>query len=112
MVKQYPHTMKWTPAGTPPTTDPSTGFPVPGNPASEKSAKCRYENFRQSNHKEFTGADGKTIMQKGTIFVQFGQEVPELFDRVTVTDDATGEKEYEGHVLNVYTGQMNSTVAV
>lgn len=103
--------MTWVGPGTPPTTD-ANGFPVPGSPGETVTARCRYENFGITNRREWTGEDGETVWQRGTIFVEFGQPLPRKFERVTVTDDTDGYLEFEGPVLNVYTGQMNSTLAV
>lgn len=104
--------MTWTGPGTPPTIDPVTGFPVPGTPGELMTAKCRYENFGMTNRREWTGEDGKSILQRGTVYVKFGDPVPDKFEHIVVTDDANGYKEFEGPVLNVYTGQLNSTIAV
>lgn len=112
-VHHYPHTMSWTGPGTPATVDPVTGFPVPGTPGETVTARCRYENFGMTNRKEWTGEDGQTIQQRGTIYVKFGEPVPGKFERVTVTDDYDGNYlEVDLPVLNVYKGQLNSTLAV
>lgn len=104
--------MSWTGKGGAPTVDPDTGFPKPGSQGTSYSVKCRYENFAVSNRKEWTGEDGKTILQRGTIFVPFGERVPEKFENVKIVDDTDSRVEFEGNVLNVYTGQLNSTLAV
>ena len=112
-VKQYPHTMSWTGPGTPATVDPVTGFPVPGTPGETVTVQCRYENFGLTNRREWTGEDGKTIWQRGTVYVKFGEPVPAKFEHVTVADpEQDNYLEFEGPVLNVYTGQLNTTIAV
>lgn len=110
-VLQYPHTMSWTGEGTPASVDTDTGFPIPGVPGEVVSVKCRYENFNKTNRKEWTNEDGKTIAQIGTIFVPFGHEIPRKFKRVRIVD-RDGDEVFEGPILNVYKGQMNTTLAV
>lgn len=105
--------MSWTGPGTAPTTDPDTGFPIPGKPGEVITAKCRYENFGMTNRTEWEGEDGETIYQRGTVYVLFGEPVPDKFERIKIVDPEQGDYlEFEGPVLNVYTGQLNSTLAV
>ena len=45
--------------------------------------------------------------------MKFGEPVPAKFKHVTVVDpEQDNYLEFEGPVLNVYTGQLNSTIAV
>lgn len=115
-VEQYTDTMSWTAEGTPATFDPELGFPKAGNAGTTMQAACRYENFGRTNRKEYTGEDGKSIFQMGAIYVKFGQPIPNKFERVVVTRFDKGEQKtvtvFEGPVLNVYRGQLNSTLAV
>lgn len=109
-VKQYPHIMSWTGKGSNSSVDSSTGFPKPGSSGQAISAACRYENFGITNRREWTAEDGKTIWQRGTVFVKLGESVPKKFEHIQVKD---GDKViFEGPVLNVYEGQLNSTIAV
>lgn len=110
-VKHYPHTTTWEVEGTPAGKDPVTGFPVPGQPGEEISAISRYENFQKGGSKEWTNKNGKTVLQKGVIYLKKGEPVPKKFDTVKVTSPEFGEM-YEGEVLNVYTGQLNTTIII
>jgi hypothetical protein len=111
MVKQYPHTLTWTTEGTPSTKDPETGFPVPGVPAAPVTAASRYENFRGGSVKEFINKKNETVRQRGTIYLKKGEPVPRKFETV-VMYGKEGEIIFEGELLNVYTGQLNVTIAV
>ena len=98
MVKQYLDVCEWEVDGE--IEFDGNGFPIPAEPTEVKTAKCRYENFSGSNHKEWTNIDGKTILQRGTIYLRKGEEVPVRFQRVKVTRD--GEIVFEGNILNGY----------
>lgn len=108
MVRQYLDILSWTTPGTPGGED-ENGFPLPSQPGETITAKCRYENYR-GRVKEWRGRDGETVEQKGTIYVKKGEPVPMKFEDVTVTRD-TGVT-YQGVALNVYKGQLNSTIVV
>lgn len=111
--KQYWHTMSWTSKGSAPTVDPVTGFPEPGSIGVTVTAQCRYENFGMTNRREWTGEDGKTILQRGTIYVLDDEPLPEKFERVQVVDPKHGDIiVFEGPVLNIHRGKFNSTIAV
>lgn len=111
MVKHYPHTLSWTRQGTPSTEDPETGFPVPGTPSEPVLSASRYENFRGGSTKEWTNKANKTVLQRGTIYVRKGEQVPNKFETVRVEDPEKGLM-FEGEILNVYQGQLNTTIAV
>jgi len=98
--------------GTPAPVDPVTGCPVCGTTGCAVTGQCRYENFGLTNRREWTGEDGKTIWQRGTVFVKFGEPVPKKFEEITVWDEVQEVEEFTGPVLNVYTGQLNTTIAV
>lgn len=108
MVKQYLDVCEWEVDGE--IEFDSNGFPLPTTPTAVKTASCRYENFSGSNHKEWTNVDGKTILQRGTIYLKKSEEVPVKFQRVKVTRGS--EIVFEGNILNVYKGQLNTTIAV
>lgn len=111
MVKQYPHTLNWTQEGAVSTKDPETGFPVVGVPGEEVQSACRYENFRGGSTKHWTNKANETVIQKGTIYVKKGEEIPTKFSTVRVTSPENG-RIFEGEILNVYIGQLNVTIAV
>lgn len=111
MVKHYPHKLSWTGEGTPPSVDPDTGFPIPGVPGIEQQAKARYENFRTGAVKEWRNKKNETVLQRGTIYVKKGEPAPKKFETVTVTSEEYGLM-FEGEILNVYHGQLNTTIAV
>lgn len=110
MVKQYPHILQWLTEGTPPSED-ENGFPIPGTPGETLEAKCRYENWK-GEKREFIGADGATILQKGIIYIKFGELVPERFQTLTVIGKDGVDVIFEGVALNSYKAQMNNTVDV
>lgn len=97
--------------GTPSTEDPVTGFPVPGQPGEEVTIMCRYENFKTGAVKEWTNKKNETVLQRGTIYVKWGQQMPTKFETVTVESPQYGEM-FKGEILNVYNGQLNTTIAV
>lgn len=109
MVSQYPDTMVWNGAAGPDGRD-GDGNPIPGTPATETNTTVRYENFSSGNRKEFTNRDGETVLATGVIYCKKGSETPERFSVVTVTRNAVTV--FEGEVLNVYQGQLNSTLHV
>lgn len=111
MVKQYRDVISWQLAGTPATKDPVTGFPIPSVPGETVTAKGRYENFSGTGRKEYVNRDGQVILQKGTIFIKKGQTAPNKFETVTVTSPEF-EEVFKGEALNVYEGQLNTTIAV
>lgn len=111
MVVHYPHTTTWFREGTPSTEDPVTGFPVPGIPGEEVSAESRYENFRGGSTKEWRNKKNETVLQRGTIYLRKGQPIPVKFETVTVVSPEYGIM-FEGEILNVYAGQLNTTIAV
>ena len=106
MVKHYPHLMTWT------FIDPNAGgydengYPIPPAESESFESICRYENFT-GGIKQFNNKAGEAVQQKGTIFVKFGQSLPKVGEVVKVSLD-----QFEGEVLNVYKGQLNSTIAV
>lgn len=103
--------MTWFREGTPSTVNPETGFPVPGAPGEEVSSESRYENFKGGSTKSWINKANETVIQKGTIYVRKGQPVPKKFDTVKVVSPEYGLM-FEGEILNVYTGQLNTTIAV
>lgn len=111
MVKQYPHRLVWQTEGTPSQKNPATGFPVPGGLPTNREAKARYENFNKGAVKEFTNKNGKTVLQKGTIYVKFKEPYPLKFETVKVISPDYGVV-FEGEILEVYKGQMNTTIIV
>lgn len=103
----YNSVLTWSAPGTPDTKD-EDGNIIPGTPGEEISAVCRYENFRLGNRLEFIGRNGKTVLAVGRVYVKFGQPVPPRFFVGTIR---TGETEiYKGEFMNVFDGQMNSTI--
>lgn len=110
-VKHYPHTLSWDTEGTPATKDPVTGFPIPGIPGEALTAISRYENFQKGAVREWTNKNGETVLQKGVIYVKKGESVPKKFDNVKVGSPDFGTM-FEGEILNVYTGQLNTTIIV
>lgn len=111
MVKQYRDIVSWTTEGSPATKDPITGFPIPGSKGEELESKGRYENFKSGNRKEYENKNGDTVYQKGTIYLKKGELIPLRFETVTVTSPEFGEV-FKGEILNVYKGQLNTTIAV
>lgn len=111
MVRHYPHTLIWQTEGTPAGKDPETGFPVPGVPGEVLTAQCRYENFQKGTSKEYKNKNGETVLQKGTIYVKKGEKVPTFEDTVRVESPEFGVV-FEGEILHVYQGQLNSTIAI
>ena len=111
MVKHYPHILSWTGEGTSPSVDPATGFPIPGVPGLPQEAKARYENFKTGAVKEWRNKKNETVLQRGTIYVKKGEPTPKKFETVTVTSGEYGLM-FEGEILNVYHGQLNTTIAV
>lgn len=109
MVRQYLDTLSWTLPGTPGGED-ENGFPLPSIPGVTMTAKARYENYR-GRVKEWIARDGETVVQKGTIYIKKGQPVPMKFEEVTVTREGEGVT-YKGEALNVYKGQLNTTIVV
>ena len=108
MVKQYLDVCEWRILlGF---TYDANGFPVPASPTTLRTVKCRYENFKSGNRKEWTGVDGKTILQQGTIYIKKGDLCPDKFQKVKITRGP--ETIFEGNILNVYKGQLNTTIAV
>lgn len=110
MIKQYRDVVSWQLAGTPATKD-ENGFPVPSIPGETVTAMGRYENFTGTGRKEYTNRDGQVILQKGTIFIKKGQPAPNKFESLIVTSPEF-EEVFEGEALNVYEGQLNTTIAV
>lgn len=110
MIEQYPHTLRWQAEGTPPGED-EDGFPIPGTPGEAMEAKCRHENWR-GEKREFIGVDGATVLQKGIIYIKFGELVPDRFQSLTVIGKDDVDIIFEGIALNSYKGQMNSTIDV
>lgn len=111
MVKQYRDVVSWVTEGTPATEDPITGFPIPGEAGATIEVKGRYENFKSGNRKEYLNRDGLTVFQKGTIYIKKGEIYPKRFEIVKVTSPEF-EVVFEGEILNVYKGQLNTTVAI
>lgn len=109
-VKHYPHTTTWKTEGGTPGRD-GNGFPVPGTQGGTVEAVSRYENFRKGGAKEYRNKNGETVLQKGTIFVKKGQPYPKQEDTVTVTSPEFGTM-FEGEVLFVYKGQLNTTIII
>lgn len=109
MVRQYLDLMVWNGATGPDGTD-GDGNPIPGTPVIIENPLCRYENFQSGNRKEFLNRDGESVLATGVIYVKLGTEVPERFSVVTVTRDT--DQVFHGEVLNVYKGQLNSTLHV
>lgn len=109
MVRQYLDTMVWNGASGPDGRD-SDGNPIPGTPVEVVNTAVRYENFQSGNRKEFTNRDGETVLATGIVYAKLGSDVPERFSVITVTRNAV--KVFEGEVLNVYKGQLNSTLHV
>lgn len=103
--------MSWFREGTKITKSPETGFPIAGVRGPEVTAKSRYENFRGGSTKEFTNKTNKTVIQRGFIYVKKGEPTPKKFETVKVVAE-NGEVMFEGEVLNVYNGQLNTTIAV
>lgn len=109
MVRQYLDTLSWTLPGTPAGED-ENGFPVPGTPGETVTAQARYENYT-GRIKEWRASDSEVVEQRGTIYVKKGQPVPMKFETVTVIREGQGVT-FEGEALNVYQGQLNTTIAV
>ena len=109
MVRQYLDLMEWD-ASTGESGQDSDGNPIPNTPVIVSNAFCRYENFQSGNRKEFLNRDGESVLATGTIYCKKGSDVPERFSVVKVTRNAI--KVFEGEVLNVYRGQLNSTLHV
>lgn len=108
-VRQYLDLMEWNGSTGEDGVD-SDGNPIPGTPVPVSNAFCRYENFNAGNRKEFTNRDGEAVLATGVIYVRFGTQVPERFSWVSVTRNAV--QVFEGEILNVYRGQLNSTLHV
>lgn len=106
-VRQYNSVLTWRQEGIPDIQD-GEGNIIPGTPGDEVSVMCRYENFLQTNSREFTGRDGRTVLARGKILVKFGESIPPRFFVGVVTTN--GVEIYRGEVINPYEGQMNSTV--
>lgn len=106
-VKQYNSVITWETEGTPSHQD-DDGNIIPGVPGEVVSAECRYENFKESNRREFLGRGGKTVFATGKVFIKFGEPMPPRF---VVAEIATnGEVIYKGEVVNTFEGQMNKTI--
>lgn len=88
--------MTWIPLGES-TTDPDTGYEIPGTPGDEKSVPCR---FRLEALKEFKGQDGKVTSQVGQIRVDVGSELPEVGQIVTIPGY------FQGVIQDIYKGQL------
>lgn len=99
--------LKWKTEGTSDSQD-QDGNIIPGVPGVELTATCRYENFQGSNRKEYLGRDGKTVLATGSVFIKFGQPIPERFTVGTITTD--GNEIYSGEIMNTFEGQMNKTI--
>lgn len=110
MVKQYRDVVSWQLAGSPPSKD-ENGFPIEGVPGDVVLSNGRYENFTANNRKEYTNRDGETVYQKGTIYLKKGSAIPERFETLTVISPEF-EEVFKGEALNVYKGQLNTTIAV
>lgn len=106
-VKQYPSLLKWTTEGTPDSRD-EDGNIIPGIPGVEISARCRYENFKSGNRKEFTGTNGKTVLATGAVLIKFGDPIPSRFIVGEITTE--GQEIYKGEIMNTFEGQMNKTI--
>lgn len=105
-VRQYPHTLLFTVAGTDSAYD-ENGWPVAGTPGVEVHTKCRYEESSSRGDSTVRGIDNETYRQAGVIFLPLTTlflpsagamvEIPGMF---------------QGRVTQPYRGQLNITIKV
>lgn len=108
MVDFRPHIMSWT-AMSPSTTEPGTGYEIPGVPGEPKAVACRYYDLG-SKGKELRNEDNKVVLQKGKIRLDVGSEMPDQFQQISVTDG--GSVIFEGRAMNIYRGQKTWRIDV
>jgi hypothetical protein len=115
-----PHIMTWNLPGES-TTEPGTGYEIPGVPGITKAVECR---FYLGGLKEFKNEDNKVVQQKGKIRVDAGSELPLVGSKVKVYEVAellsgdsvltvngatifvTGPVHFEGRIMDIYRGQL------
>ena len=91
---------------SPSTTEPGTGYEIPGIPLPPKSVACR---FHLENIKEFKGEGGKTINQIGQIRVDIGSAMPILNQQVKITEATESGSvidHFQGVIMDIYHGQL------
>ena len=97
MLDFRPHIMTWTTRGES-TTDPDTGYEIPGVPGETKSVPCR---FHLGGIKEFRNEDNTVVQQKGRIRIDVGIEIPEIGQTVNVIGH------FQGVIRDVFKGQLS-----
>lgn len=115
-----PHIMTWHLPGTS-TTEPGTGYEIPGVPGITKAVECR---FYLGGIKEFKNEDNTVVQQRGKIRVDAGSELPEARQIVKIyevsslevggsvvtvngeTVFVTGPVHFEGRIMDIYRGQL------
>lgn len=95
--------MTFTSEGTPATTDPVTGYPIPGTPGEARSVPCR---FYLGGIKEFKNEDNTVTRQVGRIRLDAGSDMP-LIGQVI---DIPGQ--FNGQVRDIYRGQLTWRIDV
>lgn len=105
MVDLCPHIMTWIPMGES-TTEPGTGYEIPGVPGVPKAVACR---FHLGGTKTFRNEDNTVVNQVGRIRVEVGSEMPPLRHLVSVTEVTESGEEIEhfkGRIQDIYHGQL------
>lgn len=120
MLSFRPHIMTWNLPGES-TTEPGTGYEIPGVPGITKAVECR---FYLGGIKEFKNEDNAVVRQKGKIRVDAGSELPILGQTVKVYEVSalqsggsvvtvngetvfiSGPVHFTGRIMDIYRGQL------
>lgn len=110
-TRQYLDTIEWDEATGTPTYD-SDGNPIIPDPERKAITRCRYENFSKGgNRQQFRNRNGEVVLATGTLFVKYGEKLPEQHSIVTLKKvRGVNEIIVNAECLMVDPNQLNSTI--